>query len=118
VANPACLDGYRFPASLDDQPALQRIEGAIAASQLFEGEKEAAKAYQDQGHVFVEISGSMDTHTDAAGKPARMYATLRVASTGDYWLFWILAAESPKELNTLKALKITFEPKAAKTPAS
>jgi phosphatidylglycerophosphate synthase len=106
--DPACHKGYKFPADLDDQAALQGIEDAIVDAQFFEGKKAEVNAYQDQGHVIVEVSVPKDTDAEANRDPAGMHTLFRFASAGDYWLFWILVAESQEELSRLEALKITF----------
>src|SRR5262249_52025780 len=77
--DPGCFKGHKFPANLDDLAAVRDIEDAFTDDQLFEGEKKQVKAYEDQGHVILEISGPI-------GNPAEIYGTIRLASTGDYWL--------------------------------
>ena len=105
AADPECFKGHKFPANLDDLAAVRDIEDAFTDDQLFEGEKKQVKAYEDQGHVILEISGPI-------GNPAQIYGTIRLASTGDYWLFWMLVAENEDELSRLKRLKTTFGPAA------
>jgi archaetidylinositol phosphate synthase len=103
AADPGCFQGHTFPANLDDVAAVRDMEDGFTDGQLFEGEKKQAKAYEDQGHVILEVSGSI-------GNPAQMYGTIRLASAGDYWLFWMLMADSEEELSKLKDLKTTFVP--------
>ncbi|HMF92235.1 MAG TPA: hypothetical protein VKL40_16440 [Candidatus Angelobacter sp.] len=103
--DPGCFKGHKFPANLDDLAAVRDMEQAFADDQLFDGEQRKVNAYQDQGHVILEISGSI-------GNPAQMYGTIRLASAGDYWLFWMLMAENKEELSKLNCLKTTFGPAA------
>jgi hypothetical protein len=108
ATDPGCFKGHKFPANLDDQAAVRDIEDAFTDDQLFEGEQKKVEAYEDQGHVILEASGSI-------GGPTQMYGTIRLASAGDYWLFWMLVAENPQELSKLKSMKTTFCPPAAES---
>jgi len=103
AADPGCFKGHSFPTSLDDAAAVEDIETAFSDDQLFSGEKKKIRAYQEQGHVVLEMTGPI-------GNPAQMYGTIRLASAGDYWLFWMLVSDSEEELGALKGLRTTFVP--------
>src|SRR5215510_2770650 len=64
VADPGCFEGHKFPASLDDQPALHEFKnvaaGLVADLPSGDEKKPQTRAYQSQGHIVVEASGSVD----------------------------------------------------------
>jgi hypothetical protein len=108
----ACSPGAHFPSSVDDHDAVkeaaQQLVHAFIGTPFVSKGKNSVTALVIQGHVTLEVSGSLHVNSPASNPPLDIYTSMDVTELNGFWVGWAFASGSQSGLQEMKNTNITF----------
>jgi hypothetical protein len=115
AADPRCVPGINFPSSVKDHEAIQRIAGQLGTyfktSTITSKSPAHIRAFDNAGHVMLEISQSFSTSSYQPGVTTlqSIRSSILVMQARDYWVMWMFASDDDPQLEQMRATKIFLD---------
>jgi hypothetical protein len=112
ASDPTCTPGIHLPTSIDDRDTIK--QAAVQIIRSFSGTpfvpkgKPSVNAFEIQGRVMLDISGSFEFKPAKANTPLKVWSTLDFTGAGGYWVLWFFLSGSEAGLQELRDTKIKF----------
>jgi hypothetical protein len=115
AADPSCFaPGLKYPDSVHDSEALQRIGQAIvrgfAGTSLLGREANRLRAIELDGHLFLEMPSAAAVPVVGSSLLRKVHKSFVLTSLRQYWVIWAFECDTPSELERIMKASISFAP--------
>ena len=115
AADPACFaPGLKYPDSVRDSEALQRIGQAIvrgfAGTSLLGREANRLRAIELDGHLFLEMPSAANVPVTGSSLLRKVHKSFVLTNLRQYWVIWAFECDTPSELERIMKATISFGP--------